>query len=236
MFEKFRDSSIDMLGVFRSPGKTLGKRMEEKKWAPAFLLMFIAVLLFTYITYPIQMQRFSEHATLSGYISEDQVSHYFNTSALSRLMVSGFSGLMLFLSLVFGAFFVYLFYGIGGTDGIYANYFALVVNASLIDFLAPTILNFISLLTGANLNALTKPGLLFLTLKPGSIPFFIFERIDIFILFYVAAIAAGIGVFAKISFKRSLLISVLYFIFKTTIYVAFGYLWLRIFTTGTGGV
>jgi hypothetical protein len=236
MLNKLAASFYDMAGIFKSPGVSLGKCMEEKKWVPAFLLMIIFILLYTYLTYPIQMERFSEHATLSGYISEEQVAQYFNTSIFSRLMVSVFSGLMLFLSVVFGAFFVYLFYGIGGTDGVYANYFSLVVNASLIDLLIPNFLNFISLLLNVNLNALSKPGILLFAPQPGSVVFFIFERLDFFILWYVIAIAAGIAVFAKISFKRSVLISILYYFFKTTIYVAFGYLWLQIFTKSASPV
>ncbi|MGE5343087.1 MAG: hypothetical protein ACM3SY_16555 [Candidatus Omnitrophota bacterium] len=233
MLTKWHTLLHETTGVFRTPSATLGKLMEAKKSLAVFLLLVLTTLVFTYFVYPIQMEKLSEKAALTGYLSEDQISRYINPSLYSRLMACLFSGVQLTLILGIGAFFLYLFYGIGGTDGMYIHYFSLVVNASLIDVLIPGILNFISIISRKPLTLFTKPGLLLLSPQPGSFTYLLLERLDLFGIWYLLAVAAGIGVFGKISFKRSLTISIVYFVFKTTIISASVYLIFQIFSKGT---
>jgi hypothetical protein len=232
MLNKLRIFALDMLGVIRTPGTTLGKRMEEKRWLGPFLLLVIFVFILTYLTYPIQMQKFSEAVKLTGYISEDQVSQYFNTSVFSRFMFSMFPAFLLSLNLVFGAFFIYLFYGIGGTEGIYVNYFSITAGASIIDILIPSLISIVSLLTGLQTSILEKPGLIFLHGKTGSLLYLSISQLDIFAIWYIAAVALGIKVYSGISIKKSAAIGILYFLFKTVIQVAFGYIAFQLFAKG----
>jgi hypothetical protein len=224
---KFSRFLSDAAGIIQSPGHTLGRLMEQKKWVPVFLLLVITIGIFTYLIYPIQVKHLAEQARMSGYLSEDEAAYLFNTSTLSRLMAVVFSAITVTLTLIFAAFFVYLFYGIGGAEGMYANYFSVVTNASIIDMLFPALLRTLSLLSGIGFSVFSKPALLLFSLPPRSLSFLILARLDIFDLWYLAAIAAGIGVFSKMSIKKSLFIAFFYFLFKTFIGVAFSYLGMQ---------
>jgi hypothetical protein len=229
MSDKGRSSGFarHIAGIIRTPGNTLGTAMREKKWVPVFLLLVITIGVLTYIIHPLQMKQLSQQAQSSGYVSEEEASYFFNTSTFSRLMVCALSAVVIAVSLIFGAFFVYLFYGIGGSEGGYANFFSLVTNASIIDILMPALIRTFSLFIPVNIAALSKPALLLFFPEPGSLSFLILARLDVFDIWYLLAIALGVHVFAKMSFKKSLIISILYFLFKTFIAVAFGFLALQ---------
>lgn len=231
MLDKFGRFGNDVVGIVTSPGATLGRSMKEKKWVPVFLLLVIAVCLFTYITIPVQMARMAENPQLVEMLSEEQMAFFVNDSMFARVMTCVTAIFFLVLSLIFAAFFVYLFFGIGGSEGVYANYFSLVVNASVIDVLLPGILGTISLLLNINFSIISNPGLFLFPIEPGSWSFLILSRMNVFAIWYLVAIAAGVSVFSKMSFKKSLVISVLYFLFKVLTGAAFAYLVIKIFKT-----
>jgi hypothetical protein len=220
----------DVAGVVQNPGQTLARLMNEKKWLPVFLLLVITAVILTAITYSLQVAAVSQHAQQTGYISQDEAVYYLNTSTFSRIMICGFTAFMLSLGLIAGAFFVYLFFGIGGAEGVYANYFALVTNASIIDTLFPALLHSLSLLTKTPFTALSTPFLVFSS--GGPLMNLILARLDIFEIWYMLAIAAGVRVFARLSVKRSLVIAGFYFLFKSLVAVGFGYLAMQIMPRG----
>lgn len=224
---KFSAFLSNVAGIIRTPGNTLGTLMKEKKWVPVFLLLIITIGILTYIIHPLQMKQLSEQAQATGVLSEEEASYFFSTSTFSRFMVCALSALVIALSLVSGAFFLYLFYGIGGAEGEYSNYFSLVTNASIIDILFPGLIGILSLLTAANIAVFSKPALLLFSPDPMSLSFLILARLDVFDIWYLLVIAAGVHVFAKMSSRKSLIISILYFLFKTFIGVAFAYLGLQ---------
>ena len=171
----------DAVGVVKVRGNTLGKLMAEKKWVPVFLLLVTAVCLFTYITVPIQMAKMTENPQVTELLSEDQVAYFAGDSVFTRLMACVTAVFFMVLSLITGAFFVYLFFGIGGSGGVYANFFSLVVNASIIDILFPNLLNTFSLLMNTHFFLMfTNPGLYFFFFFPGSFVYLILMRLVLF--------------------------------------------------------
>jgi hypothetical protein len=218
----------DIVGIVRTPGVTLGKSMSEKKWVPMLLFLAIAVGIFAYISYPVHMKMLSENAELSGYMSEADLAQYYQPSTFSRLMYCFFFQLQMVLSLIFGAFFVYLFYGIGGSEGLFVNYFSLVAGASLIDIFFPGVLQTLSMLTGIKLGVISNPLLLVLSPESKSLMFLIIARLDIFTIWYMVIIALGMAVYSKMDIKKSFTISILYFLFKSAIGIAFGYIVIQL--------
>ncbi len=225
MAENKRRFFDDISGIISRPGATLGRLTEEKKWIPAFMLVMLAVMIFTYLFLPSQLEQMSR--------SQDMPEEYLRfaggeTSMLMRTMAAGFSAFMLFIGISVGAFFVYLFYGIAGSDGTYSNFFALVMNASIIDTFIPHIFNSVLLVWGVgsmnNLNiARLIPGL-----DPKSFTFLVLSRLELFSIWYILAIAAGAAVFSKMKLKKSLTVAIVYFLFKGLIFTLFSYLVLMI--------
>jgi hypothetical protein len=173
-----------LAGIITRPGKTLGTFMEQQKWGATLVLLLVAVFIFTYIMVPSQMAKLSRMVEMS----EEYMPFFQTDSVFPRLMTGAMAALMVFISISVGAFFVYLFYGIGGSEGTYSNFFALVVNASVIDTLFPGFLRMLF-----SLGWFPLPGALSLAhLLPGleskSFTFLALSRIELFSLWYIAAI------------------------------------------------
>ncbi len=220
----------DMGGIIRSPGSTLGSMMQAKRWAPLFLLILFAVALFTNITLSLDLSGMSADAQFPGYLPGEMSttgSTQVHTGLVGRSFVTLLTLIMTALSFTVGAFFIYLFFAIGGTGGYYINYFTLVAGASLIDTLLPMIRDAISILTSTNLAVYSNLLFLFPNLSPHSFNYWLISQVDIFKVWYIIAIAAGVAVFAAKSLKRCLFISFLYFLFNAAVSAGFSLLAIR---------
>jgi len=235
MLKKLLTFFKDFTGVIRCPGKTLGTVMKEKKWIIMFLLMMVLIFLYSYMAFPVRMAQVEEQARLTGLVMDQQTSMYFSPSSYSRLMASLGAAFFLALKLAAGAFFLYLFFGIGGTEGTFSNYFSLVTYASIIDFILPGVVDFFSFIFKVNFDFIIRPALFFTHPANGTLNYYIFLRLDVFSIWYTIAIALGIAVFAGISLKRTMTVSFLYFLFKTAVLVAFSYILFHLLPKGTVG-
>ena len=215
----------NMAGVVTSPGDTLGRLMKEKKWVPVFLLILVVMIIFAYVAIPYQTERLSQNPDFS----EEQILFLKNNTMLSRLMAGGMAAVGMFISIAVGAFFVYLFYGIGGVEGTYSEFFSLVVNASVIDTAIPNVINTVFLLFWGSLAIFPNAALLVPGLEANSFTFLALSRIELFSVWYIVALSAGAAVFAGLRFKKTLFVGIIYFMFKTLTGVGFSYLVLKIF-------
>lgn len=219
-------------GVIVSPGKTLGALMGTKKWLPVFLLILLSVALYTNVTLPFKMAKVSENPWISEYFPGEQLLDLQeNITFMRRIFVTAAVFISITLSFIIGAFMVYLFFGIAGAEGFYMNFFTLIVHASIIDTLLPLVRDAFSLLFYLNLGAFTNLIILFPSLKPLSLNFWFVSQVDLFSAWYLFAIAAGVSVFAKMSLKKCLFISLLYFIFKSVVAALFSYLGIKIMSS-----
>jgi hypothetical protein len=215
----------DMTGIILNPGKTLGKLMKEKKWIPAFLLLAITSIIFTYVSTPLQIESLSQEQQLS----ETQITLMQEKVQLVSFLASMGSVFMVFLSICMGAFFIYLFFGIGGSEGFYSNYFSLTVNASILDVLFPNFILTLSLISQIPISKFTNLAILLGYPDSTDLINLALIRIGIFELWYIVAISAGIARFSRLSIKKCLFIGIIYFIFKTAVSVPIQYLFTNIF-------
>ena len=219
-------------GVIVSPGKTLGAVMGTKKWLPVFLLILLSVALYTNVTLPFKMASMSENPLISEYFPGEQLLDLQeNVTVMRRIFVTGAMFFNITLSFIIGAFMVYLFFGIAGADGYFINFFTLIVYASIIDTLLPLVRDALSLLFHVNLGVFTNLVILFPSLEPLSLNFFFVSQVDLFAIWYVAVIAAGVSVYAKMSLKKCLFVSSFYFIFKSVVAALFSYLGIKIMSS-----
>ena len=229
---KMKQFIEDLKGIILTPGQTLGRLMKEKEWVPVFLLLVVLVALFTYMVFPTQMAKMAQNPQFAEFMPEGGAQD----SSFARVMGTFMSLFGLFLSVVFSAFFIWLFFGIGGSGGMYGNYFSLAVNASVIDILLTTLLGFLTLIIGINFSGIAAPFVLLFSPDPKSLAYIVLSRINIFAIWYLVAVAAGVSVFSKLSLKKCMIISGIYFIFKAGTAIAFSYLLSQIVqSVGTGG-
>lgn len=220
----------DLKGIVVKPGPTLGRLMKEKNWVPAFILLMVAMGVLTYLMFPAQIAKMAENPQFAEML-ENRGELLSPETGLSRVLGSFMALFGLFISLVFGAFFLFLFFGIGGSEGEYGNYFALTVNASIIDILLASLVTGISLLSGIHLSAAATPFVLVFAPEPNSLGFLALARLNVFTIWYFVAVALGISAYSKMSVKKCLIISFLYFLFKALVGISSSYLLIKIFNT-----
>ena len=218
----------DLVGIFKTPGQTLGKLMKSRNWVPMFLILVIIMGLVTYFTFPAKMAQMAKDPRYAEIMGGEKAPYFVNNSTFARTMGTFTSVFVLFVTLVMGAFFLYLFFGIGGSDGLFNNYFTLVVHASVIDVVIPLLLSSLSIVTGIGFSAVATPFNLILSPDPKSFIFLVLGALNIFTLWYHVVVAAGIHVFSNLSFKKCMTISILYFLFKAVVSVGFSYIAMKI--------
>jgi len=199
----------DLKGVFVTPGATLGRLMAAREYRAALVAVFLSVVLLSYLALPQAMAKAEQVAGGSG----TGISVNFTFVALAAMFV-------VFVGLSIGSFMIYLFYGAGGVKGEYGHFFALVVNASLIDTVLPNLL----VATAAGLLRYFSLAGWFGGVDEKGLTFIALGQVNVFAIWFIVAVAAGVAVFSQMSFKKSLVIGGLYFIFKTVVVVLFKYL------------
>ena len=116
-------------------------------------------------------------------------------------------------------FFVYLFFGIGGSKGMYVNFFSLTVNAAIVGVLIPMIIKFVFFIFSINVGLFSNITVFFPSLHPESWRYVILSQIDIFYLWFVVIIALGVSVYSKMKKNKAIFISLLFFLFRSTVMV-----------------
>ena len=212
----------DLKGIFIAPGPTLGKLMGKKQWIISFLLICAVVFALSYVYAPAVIENLSQQ------LADQEIGGITKPTPLNRALVSISFLFRFLLRLTVGAFFLYLFFGIAGAKGVYANFFSVTVNAAIIGSLLPEILQFLLFLSNAKTTAVANATILFPSAAPGTWNHAILSQIDIFYLWFLFIVALGIASYAKIGKLKSILIALCYFIFRSAIVVLLSVLFAKL--------
>jgi len=230
MAVNFKFFFTTIYAIFSNPGPALGLVMKKKYWLPLLLFLIFILGLFFYLQFPIEMNQMTDSARISGQFSEEQISYLEGAPLFARLMTMVLKLLGLLFTLTMGAFFVYLFFGIAQTGGVFVNYFSLVTGASFIDILLPSILRIISYIVPMDVTGYFSLAFYIPGLDPSSYAALLFSNISLFSIWYAIAIAAGVANFSGKGYKQCLRISIYYFLFRILIQAAFTYILIKITT------
>lgn len=228
MMEKINSLFAGLDGIIRTPGNTLGNLMESKKWVPYFILILLTVMILSFVTFPYaadQMSEMLQDSNLADYF-QDQDFDFHSLSFGQKMFVLIPELIFIFLVIGIGAFFTYLFFGIGGAEGLYINYFALVTGASLIDIVFPKMIETISLIFNVKLLGFLSPAVFIPGADAKSFIHILISRFDVFSIWYAIAIALGIAYFAKMDKKKALIVSFVYLLFKALVIAGFSFLFM----------
>ncbi len=228
MINKVNTFFASLDGILRTPGQALGSLMSSKKWVPYLIFIMLTVLILSFATFPYMADQMSEVMKDSKFADyfEGQNFDFRNFSFGQKIFVLLPEQISLFVIIGVGAFFTYLFFGIGGAEGQYINYFSIVVGASLIDVVFPKMVETISLIFNVKLAGLLSPAFLISGADQKSFLSILFSRFDIFSVWYTIAIALGIAYFSKLSKKKSIYISFIYLIFKALVISGFSFFFM----------
>lgn len=221
----------DVTGVILNPGKTIANTMFNKKWVAVFILILVVSSFATYLTYPVtklEQAKFIRNSELANRLSEEQLENLDKFTPMQRLTGTLFPIPITALILVVAAFFIYLFFKIGGTEGTYMNYFSGVVHASVIDMVLGGILKSALVVSQKSIMVSTGLGLLSPTSDFRNLSYLVLSQFDFFTIWYLIALAFGIAQFAKIKPQKSIWITLAYFVFKAITVVSFSYITMRL--------
>ena len=221
----------DLTGVFASPGPTIGRLMDKKRWLAVFMLILLTTAIVTYLSYPItkvEGAKLIRDSEMASKFSEEQLDSLDKFTPAQRLIGSLTQLPLAALMMVLAAFFVYLFFKVAGAAGNFSHYFSGVVHASVLDMVLGGIIK--AALISVKKTMLVETGLtmFFPALDFRSLPYIILSQFDFFSVWYLAALTMGIAFFAKISLKKSITIVVLYFLFKSLFFVSFSYFSMKL--------
>jgi hypothetical protein len=220
----------DCMGVISSPGQTVARVMDKKRWQAALVLVLLVSALVTFITFPItkaDQAKLIRDSEMADKLSEDQLANMDKFTPTQRVTGSLFATVFSGLAVVVAAFFIYLFFKVGGAEGNYVNYFSGVALASVLDMVLGGLLKGALILMKKTVMVHTGLTMFFPGLDFRSLPFIALSQFDFFSIWYLAALALGIAIYAKISLKKSVAITVAYFLFKSLIFIAFSYLTMK---------
>ena len=221
----------DFIGVIGNPAQVIGKIMEKKRWQAVLAVILLLTAITTYLTYPItkvEQAKFIRDSEMADKLSEEQLAGLDQFTPSQRLTGAVLSFVFAGLMIVVAAFFVYLFFKVAGSEGNYIHYFSGVVHASILDMFLGGILKSSLILMKKTMLVHTGLTMFFPGMDFRSLPYIVLSQFDFFSIWYLAALALGIAVFAKISPKKSISIAIMYFLFKSLVFVSFSYFSMKI--------
>jgi hypothetical protein len=216
----------EFLGVINNPGPIIGKVMEKKRWLAAFCLILLAMAIVSYISYPVtkvEGAKLIRDSEMANKLSEEQLTNLDKFTPAQRLFAALTQLPMAALIMLFSAFFVYLFFKVAGAEGNFSNYFSGVAYASLLDMFLGGVLKGVLISIKKTVFVETGLTMLFPALDFRSLPYIILSQLDLFSLWYLLALALGIAHFAKLSLQKTIMVMVLYFLFKSLVFISFSY-------------
>jgi len=220
----------DFVGVISNPAQTIARVMSGKRWQAALALILLVTAVCTFVTFPItkaEQAKFIRDSEMASKLSDEQLANLDKFTPAGRVMGALYSAVFAALMIVLAAFFIYLFFKVAGAEGNYVHYFSGVAHASILDMLLGGVLKATLILLKKTMMVHTGLTLFFPGLDFRSLSFIVLSQFDFFSLWYLAALALGIAVFARISPRRSIFITVLYFLFKCLVLVSFSYLTMK---------
>jgi hypothetical protein len=221
----------DLTGVIGRPGATIARAMESKRWKAALAAILLVTAVVTFITFPItkaEQAKLIRDSEMADKLSDEQLAGLENFTPFQRVSGSVLAAFFAALTLVVGAFFIYLFFKVGGAEGLYVNFFSAVALASLLDMVLGGALKGLLVLLKKTMMVQTGLTLFFPGLNFRSLPYIALSQFDFFSLWYLVALALGIAVFARISPKKSMTIAALYFLFKSLVLVSISFFSMKL--------
>jgi hypothetical protein len=221
----------DLTGVVSSPAATIARAMEAKRWKAALAAILLVTAIVTFITFPItktEQAKMIRDSEMADKLSDEQLAGLENFTPFQRVSGSVYAMFFSALALLLAAFFVYLFFKVGGAEGLYVNYFSAVAQASFLDMILGGALKGLLVLLKKTMMVQTGLTLFFPGLDFRSLPYIVLSQFDFFSLWYLAALSLGIAVYARISPKKSMTIAALYFLFKSLVLVSLSYFGMRL--------
>ncbi len=169
--------------------------MEKKRWQAALALILLVTAIVTFITFPVtkvEQAKFIRDSEMADKLNDEQLASLDKFTPVQRverlpLCRSSFAS----LALVLGAFFVYLFFKVGGARATTCITFSGVAQASILDMVLGGVLKGALILLKKTMLVHTGLTMFFPGLDFRSLPFIVLSQFDFFSLWYLVGPGPG---------------------------------------------
>jgi hypothetical protein len=211
-------------GTFFSPDVTFKALAEKPAWMDVLLVALIGVLLFTYLAAPYlqkdQIQLLEDDVRFRDRHGEEQLERIIESrkNPPQWQTYAGYimAALGLVASLLISSLVILVLGRMGSTEGRFAQVFAAVIHANLIDkVLGNGVRAFLVLSQRSFFQSTTSAAMFFPQLEVTSVPYVLLNQFDFFQLWMFGILALGLKYIFQVDLKRALFISYFFWFLKS---------------------
>ena len=221
-------------GVFLNPQQTFKALSEKPVWKDALIILLIVMILMAYLIAPYSLKDdieiFENSIKLKERLGEERFNQELErlkNPSRTRILIR--SVLMAPITLLIGFLISCLIIlGLGrltSTEGKYIQIFSAYLHANFIDKILGNALRlFLIVSRKSTLQTTTSLAIFFPRLEVTSPSYLILSQIDFFQIWLFGVFGLGLSFIFKIDFKKGLIISYSFWLLKSILYVAMGYM------------
>jgi hypothetical protein len=222
------------LGVFASPKKTLEAIAEKPVWVDALIILLVVLAIHTYIITPIMQTEtlgmFRDNVKLQERLGKDRFEQYIksqeNPSPSRRLVNSlAITPVTSAVGFLISSLFLLIFGRIVSTTGTFKAVLAVFLHANFIDKILGNAVRLAIIIPRKSIfQTTTSLALFFPKMSFTSPAYIILSQVDFFQLWMFGVIGYGLAAVFKIELKKAMVVSYAFFVIKSAIYIALGFL------------
>lgn len=226
-----------LTGTFFEPGKTFSGLAEKPVWVDALIVLLIGIILFSYLAFPYgqkdSLKLFEDNeAKLKAKWGEERYAQAIErTKGAPRWLTAGV--IVPVTSLIGLLFSSLILLGLGrlfSTQGSYLQVFSMLIHANFVDkFLGNAVRLFLIVTRQSVVATSTGLAIFFPSLETTSGAYLILNQVDFFQLWLFGVFGLGLSFAFKLSLKKGLVLSYLFWTLKTLLAIGIGLLQLRAF-------
>ena len=216
-----------VVGIFTSPRQVFEALAEKPVWIDVLIVVLIALMLYSYVIFPIAQQERLEFNRDSVKLRErmgdeafDKMIHKLENPTTGDRLFQAFilAPLFVFAILLLQGLFLLVLGRFVSTQGRYVQVLAVLVHASLVDKLLGNAVRLVLALARKSvMQTSTSLVLLFPKMEVTSTAFAVLSQIDFFQLWMFGILAFGISAVFKIELKKALVLSYALWLLKALV-------------------
>lgn len=217
-------------GVFLSPQQTFKALAEKPVWLDVFIVLLIAIVLFTHLTMPYTLkdtaQLMENNIELKERLGEErfeQTMERLRNPSQSSILVRVFliTPLTLTIGFLVASLILLVLGRLSATEGKFVQVFSAYIHANLIDKILGNALRLFLILSKKSVfQTSTSLAIFFPHMEVTSLSYVILSQVDFFQLWLFGVLSFGLSYIFKIELKKALFISYGFWLLKSVVNIA----------------
>lgn len=224
-------------GVFFSPQPTLKRISEKPVWIDALIFLLVLIGLFSFLTAPYlqkdNLQIMKGNIKMQERLGEENFNRMIErleNPSPSMVIIQTFViiPISFLVGLLFSSLIILVMGRFTSTEGKYIQVFSVLLHVNFIDKILGNALRLILIfMRKSAMQTTTSLALFFPRLEITSSSYLILTQIDFFQLWLFGILGFGLSLVFKIELKKALVISYVFWLLKSLLYIVFGFIRLR---------